>query len=420
MKPPVTSREDLSVMDPFVLASKADSLRAACEILFVHGDDLRWEDSTAGFFLVDVDIEEAELREAFEVDCARGELGVLELVRSFYPLLGTLGPAMAEAERLAKNQQEKSYVLGAVVSERMRADGGARMRKMAPEILARLPLFAGWVAAFIGEAALELRERQLERIGLSEDLLDTVIDALRRMPQPAAISLARLSVVEGRRSSEITAAGAEGLSDPIPGSHTVEVLRLAPWLHDLKHGQDHALSLFIANYLNAHHPGPARAFACARYGTMAEGDLDVVVPCLQLGFEVKLVCDPDDASAAKIRTLAEGIRSQVSATYARAGCARVAVVTNLTEGRLDTLREELEAEDQPFFVVGPHITGLLDVLRSVLRDMDRYAREQLGHQIRSAIERAKAVETTGDSADATELSEETSGSSTGSSATKAT
>jgi len=63
----------------------------------------------------------------------------------------------------------------------------------------------------------------------------------------------------------------------VQGASTIEWLRVQSELADLKRGQEKALPMFIAAFINGHHPGPRQAFANAQYGTSNAPELDVVI-----------------------------------------------------------------------------------------------------------------------------------------------
>jgi hypothetical protein len=63
----------------------------------------------------------------------------------------------------------------------------------------------------------------------------------------------------------------------------------------------------------AHHMGPRQTFANAQYGMSNVAELDVVVPALAAGFEVKLYQSPFAQTENKLLTLASQLKKQLPA-----------------------------------------------------------------------------------------------------------
>jgi hypothetical protein len=67
VKEPATSDQRANLMEPFVVASKTTTaLRDACELLFIHGNDLTWGGPEFGIFLVDKELD--DISDTLEVD----------------------------------------------------------------------------------------------------------------------------------------------------------------------------------------------------------------------------------------------------------------------------------------------------------------------------------------------------------------
>jgi hypothetical protein len=130
---------------------------------------------------------------------------------------------------------------------------------------------------------------------------------------------------------------------------------------------DHALSIFIASYINKHHAGPRRAFACAKYGESSDPEFDVVIPSLEIGFEVKLYQAP---FAQKEETgLAKKLESQVSG-YRAIGCNELYYVSNLSKGAAESIVSRL-SRDFPVTPIASGVTEGTDELLSLLDDIVR-------------------------------------------------
>src|SRR5947209_11128494 len=88
MKIPETFERNDAPLEPFVIAASSPSLDSACDLLFIHGNDLTWGNIGFGLFLVEVSTDE-NFDEVIEVAEARSKLSFASVVE---PLFRTLEP----------------------------------------------------------------------------------------------------------------------------------------------------------------------------------------------------------------------------------------------------------------------------------------------------------------------------------------
>lgn len=324
------------MLDQFVVAAITDTLDMACDLLFIHGNDLTWGQHGYGLFLADVSTDE-KFEEVLEVVEARSQINFSPLIhffiRKFQPhlmdMIADVAPELAEqADEKAREKLIGSAVATHFASEKNKAE----IDKMGPEVfgLEQWLLFADGMASSLVRDAVSLRRRQLAATGMSEDIYDSMLYALQRLD--LCEHIIRIAYPENGLHFEMSLASqgefkATGLME---GARLVEWFRLKPDLAALKRGQDNALAVFIADYINKRNPGPRRAYACAYYGEQNEPELDVVIPLLGIGFEVKLYQAPFAQTENKLKKLAGDLRGQLPA-YVNAGCERVFYVSNLSE-----------------------------------------------------------------------------------------
>jgi len=398
VKTPPRFESRTEALQPLVVAAKTDTLAAACEILFTHGSDLTWGASEAGLFLVDSDVDD-EVDEALDMDSARGQAGMLQFVRSFVPLVDSfIVPILSEVERIPASDKDKRTIAGALASARLSAGNVEKLGRVVPELVARIPSFAGWLASTVARSALDLRSSQHTAIGLDDDDYDEMLYAARRLD--VLMPLARIVVRDGGLACELGLAGAEGFSGTSidETAHHVEVLRLRPWLAELKQGRDIALQLFVAQYINTH-TFEDSAFPCAVYGNAASSELDVVIPRLDVGIEIKLSQAPTAIRQNKLDGLGGELARQLAGYFAL-GCRVVFVVTNLDDSSATYLESKLKAsgvltEGRDAKVIGGRVQGLTHLLDGLLVDLKSDWDRQIHHKVEAkarANEAAARVE----------------------------
>src|ERR1700750_1829309 len=90
-------------LDPFVHAAQTKALLPACDILFIHGNDLTWGEARQGYFLVEVDVDE-NVDEVVQIVEARVKTGFSRLLK---PAISTfqsvlMGPISEVAAEIAQ------------------------------------------------------------------------------------------------------------------------------------------------------------------------------------------------------------------------------------------------------------------------------------------------------------------------------
>lgn len=361
-----------SAFEPFLLGAKHSTLEPACSALLVSGRDLAWGTPSAGAFLIDADVDE-DVAEAIEADKVRGELALFKLLGLFAPTLEhVMAPVIAEAERARAEGRNEAGIAGALAAERMRGPMGARLNGELPQLIGAMPTLAAWLGSAIAKSSLEFRERQVRSCGFDLERYDDMIEGLRRLDLVEPV--VRVVVAEGGLSSELSLPGAEGFiaTDVQEGAQSIEVLRLKPWLAAAKRAdRDCALPLFMAQYLNAQSVNTV-AFACAKFEHVP-GDIDVLLPSIALGIEVKLIHAPATADDEKIEHLLRKFATEQMPRYREAGCERVVVVTNApahpVEQAYQRLKNATPSVALPDLVVAGGMAEVIEFLDGVLTDV---------------------------------------------------
>lgn len=392
MKAPTTFSNQAPTAHSLVVAAKTATLEPACEILFTHGSDLTWGTAELGLFVFDIEGDDG-IAEAFDVDSVRGEVGMMQFARSMRPLIDSFFiPVIAEVERVPASESEKRTVVGALASARISKSKAKDFERVLPQLVAQIPSFAGWLASAIARSAIEQRLRQHSATGLSEERYEAMVAALDRLELLSP--LVRVSSQDGGLACELGLAGAEGFAATFPDddANNVEVFRVVPALAATKQGRDVALQLFIAHYLNTHFPEDC-AFPCATYGDGVE--LDVVVPRLNVGVEVKLCQAPASVGDAKLDALAGELAKQLPGYLAR-GCKTVFVVTNLDTHAANDLqakvRSRLTLEDGcTVHAVGGRLEGVVQLCEQLQKALMATWNEQFDRKVQAAAQAGGAA-----------------------------
>jgi hypothetical protein len=378
MKAPKKFNQQEFVVEPFVIAADTNTLDSACDLLFINGSDLTWGEQGFGLFLVDVSTDE-NFEEVTEVVEARSKLSFSSILD---PVLRKLEPRFVEilanvAPELEKQTDfsEREKVIGrAVATEFTDKKTRAEFDKLAPEVfgLNQWMSLADLVASSLLRGAISLRARQMASTGKSEDDYANMLYGLERFD--LCDPMVRIAYPPDSLNLEMAVAtqGEFRATAIMEGANMVEWLRLKPDLASLKLGQETALPLFIAAYINKHYPGPQQAFACARYGQENEAELDVVIPALDLGFEIKLYQAPFSMTNNKLANPVSDLRQQLP-SYVKAGCARLCYVCNLTQETAESVaRMAQDGSDVAVAVVpiGGGIGELLPVLDEIVQQLE--------------------------------------------------
>ncbi|MCC7540351.1 MAG: hypothetical protein IT379_29310 [Deltaproteobacteria bacterium] len=380
MKPPSDYDQRAATLEPFVIAAKSPGLSSACELLLVHGDDLAWGAREFGLFVVDADVEDMD--DTIEVDRARGELGFIELLRRALPFLRSAIADVAKRAGSAATEAERQAAIGAFAAQQISSKKSSEFDRLIPDLMRLLPSLSGWLASASASAALDLRNRQLEASGLDEEDYGEMVAALERL-SGAALPIYRVSVPAAGGSAELSIAGATGFGATMlaDDSEYVEVLRLAPWLAVLKSGEEVALPLFLAHYINSHYPGAAAAFPGARWGGKSGPEIDVAIPHLAVGLEVKLLHAPASIGQQQIDAQVPALVRQLK-QYRDLGCVRAFVITNLPEAPARYLASRLPSEGDltglSTTVISERLDGVLPLLDALVAELQPKLDEELG------------------------------------------
>jgi hypothetical protein len=398
MKVPKNFIEDESVLDPFVIAAGTNHLDSACDLLFIHGSDLTWGQQHFGFFLVSVSTDE-NFDEVIEVVEARSKLIFGSVAHA---MLRRLEPRLIEmlanvAPELEKETDAaaREKILGSAIATEFTSDKTkSEFDKMAPEVFGvdQWMSFADSIAGSLLRDAISLRQRQIASTGKTEEDYDGMLYSLQRLA--LCDRIVRIAYPSNSLNLELSVAsqGEFNATEILDGANVVEWLRLKSGLASLKIGQEKALPLFIAAYINRHFPGPRQAFACAKYGEQNQPDLDVVIPALAIGFEVKLYQAPFAITNNKVVTLANELKQQLP-SYARAGCERVCYVSNLSqemaESVLKTAQEGMSSK-VPVVALGAGIGSLISLLDEIGQELEARRQQIFEQKVQRGVAAAGA------------------------------
>lgn len=378
MKIPETFERNDAPLEPFVIAASSPSLDSACDLLFIHGNDLTWGNIGFGLFLVEVSTDE-NFDEVIEVAEARSKLSFASVVE---PLFRTLEPRFVKLVADLENDlqqasgNERDAIIGkAIASEFANETTRAELNKLAPEVfgLDQWMSFADAIASNLLRSAMALRERQLACTGKSDDDYDNMLYALQRLN--LCDRLVRVAYPDESLNLEIAVAphGEFRAVGTVQNSNVIEWLRIREEVAALKRGQDRALPLFIARFINRFYAGPRQAYPCVFYGERSEPEIDVAVPALELGFEIKLYQSPFPHADNKLDNLARELSKQLPA-YVNAGCRRIIYVCNLSQEAVELVAKgaaELMNGNIEIIPVGGEVRNLVALLEEIGRELQK-------------------------------------------------
>lgn len=393
MKNPNDFYRDEEFPDPFVTAAKTYELSPACDLLFINGNDLTWGRSELGLFLASVEIGDS-FEEIAEVAGARSELSFIQLMSRFFPrFTHSFAKTAADAASKLKGQpdDEQRRLLTADIASQYAEKEQSQFDNLIPVALGEWLHFAGGIASWLARGAIHLRLQQLANTGMSAEQYEDMLYALQyfglcesivRIAYPAHGSHSELSLTSGVefRVTEIH-----------DDAHFIEIFRLNPKLASLKRNQDKALAVFIANYINQHHIGPRKAFACARYGEQSEHEYDVIIPSLKIGFEVKLYQAPFANVENKLRNLANKLDGQLK-SYQDIGCREIYYVSNLSKGDAESVLSKVSCALKIIPIAGGVTSGLeelLPVLTNIGKALDDLRDKNLELEVHGRIAKSK-------------------------------
>ncbi len=139
MKEPKLNSSYEEMLDPFVIAAQTD-LDSACDLLFIHGNDLAWSQNERGLFLANVETDD-NFEEVVQVVEARLKINIAALFSSFQEGFWTPMNVALYARVSTHDQQTLPMQLKAIAGVRQETqlecqagDSGNRLRREgAPE-----------------------------------------------------------------------------------------------------------------------------------------------------------------------------------------------------------------------------------------------------------------------------------------------
>jgi hypothetical protein len=393
MREPQVFNKQEWLVHPFVISAGTTALQAACELLFIHGSDLTWGADGFGLFLVDVNTDD-RFDAVIQVAEARSKLN---LSSAAGPILSKLQPHLikmaADVARELGDDSEpgaREKIIGRVVgsgiaSEQAKLD----LDRLAPQAfgLNEWMTIADAVASSRLRSALQLRKRQLASTGKTDEEYQNMLDALAELN--LLNHVAWVAYPQDNLNLEISVAsqGQFKATAAVQDASTIEWLRLQSEFADLKRGQEKALPLFIAAFINGHHAGPRQAFANAQYGASNAPELDVVIPSLAMGFEVKLYQSPFAQTDNKLVTLANQLKRQL-VHYAKAGCRQMVYVCNLSQEMADQVLTTAKRDAKvtlETMAVGGGLGSLLPLLNGVVKQLEISQQAHFEHLVQTHL-----------------------------------
>jgi hypothetical protein len=389
MKIPTRFSQHERYLDPFVNAAQTKALLSACDVLFIHGNDLTWGEARQGHFLIDVDVDE-NVEEVAQVVEARVKIGLSRILK---PLISNFQSIMMDsvsdvAIRIAQQPAvDEKEVIGAFIASKF--SSGPLIAELERKISAffsvgQLPLLTDAIASWLVRDAYTLRQRQMAAAGMTDERYRAMLYSLRRLDLCERI--ARIAYPEEGFHFELSLSspGEFRLTEARDDARLVEIFRLKPSLATFKQGRDNALAMFIADYINTQFNGPQQAFACAQYGEQSAPEFDVLIPALGVGFEVKLYQAPFAHTKNKLDNPANQLRKQM-AGYADIGCALLYYVSNLNQSMAEDVLKKVREASGPVIEVRP-VAGNMDVLLPLLNELVALLEQVREAQINREIE----------------------------------
>jgi hypothetical protein len=210
MKEPKSFSKEESLLNPFVIAAGTNTLQSACELLFIHGNDLTWGPDGFGLFLVDVNTDN-HFDEAVQVAEARSKLifssAAAAFLQAFQPQAISMAAGVARELTNKTGPKEKERIIGnAVASEFANEKTRNRLAQIAAKAfgLDQWMNLADAVATSLLSSAVVLRQRQLASTGKSEEDYQQMLYALQRLDLLDRI--ARVAYPEDTLNLEISVA----------------------------------------------------------------------------------------------------------------------------------------------------------------------------------------------------------------------
>lgn len=386
-------------LDDFIVASQADSLLSACQVLLVHAADLSWKGSVPGLFLCRVQLEDG-IETALELTKARSQLGIKTFLGAMLPMLGGFLPGIAMkvgevADQDLNFEEDQQVILASMAASDFAKDMGS-VKVAGIDLRDLYPVAIDGLTSWLATGAMELRERQIAALGMKESEYDFMVQSLNRIGRVCLPAL-RVAFAKGMSHPELSISGESGFAATTLelGASSIELLRLSRGLDKLKRGQDKALPVFISALINRLLPSDVPvAYSCARYESKDAPEYDVVIPELELGMEVKLYQGPGVVTPDRIATLAGELAGQLKG-YLKVGFKRILFVTNLSE---DYANEVLNVavkkmqlpKDVEIRAIGGGAAGIKDMCAKIIEEVQDERASSLEKGWQKAFERGRA------------------------------
>ena len=400
MKRPKDWLKSLDALDPFVVAARTPVVRDALNVLFLAGGAVGTAGSKADCWLVDWDADDAP-GAVVPMSQARAELAWRELGRTVLRPLGqhAIRAVVENREQWGKDgavaEDGAAAVVAALVSDRKAGIN----ELLVPMMVSRSSVLMGGVAGLMVDFAQRLRARQMASLGITADEYDEMVSCARQVGGICA-PVARVSWRDGGAAElAINTSDADGwTSEVAEDAAAIELLRVRPSLAALKSAdRDVALPAFIAAYLGAMivQFEPVDVFAAADFDKPA-GEIDVFIPMLRLGYEVKLYHAP---AAENPSTLSgkSGELVQQAALYAKLGCQKMVIVTNLNQHNTELLEQAVRQRHDGSlsieFVAGDPdalLDHLEDTVSEIAAEAERRWKRRVKGQLAKADKQAQA------------------------------
>lgn len=387
-------------LDQFVISADTTTLDSACDLLFINAHDLTWGEKTFGLFLLHVNTDQ-NFDEVVELVEARSKLCFASMVA---PILRPLEPRLIkimaevapELEKQVDPEERKKVIGRALAAELINDTTQAELSKLAPQVfgLDQWIMATDAMASSLLRDAVSLRRRQLACTGKSEDEYGEMLYALTRLNLCDRIAQVAYAPDSLNLELSVASQGEFRATAIVEGSSVIEWQRVNPEIESLKRDEEKALPLFISRYINSHYVGDRQSFACARYRGMDRPDIDVAVPRLKLGFEVKLYQAPFAQTDNKLIKLGNDLGQQLPA-YIEAGCEHVVYVCNLSQQMAETVVKialEKNSSNVQVLPIGDGLYNLLPVLEDIGRQLEVAREAQFEQQaLKHAVAKAQKV-----------------------------
>lgn len=384
MKPPKLHETSEAVL-PFVEAAHTITFQAACDFLFLNAEDLLLQGKSSGIYLVAASTD-MSLAETAELASARAGLAGRELFRTVLPgLVEKLVDLKSESQGDYPDditEEDRATLQGVRMAREMTSGTGEGFADAFEQIMRSPSIVSNWLGSSLIQFADRLLCTQLAATGWSTSRYRAMLQALARLD---GLCTPRFRVAAPREGfhPELAFAGDEGFQamKVEDAANSITMMHMSPAVSDLKLGQDKALSMFIAEYINASTMGERSAYACARHGDKASPEFDVVVPALKLAFEVKLFRGVGSLMPNKLSRRPQELRSQIE-QYFDAGYRQVYFVTNVDGDVAASITPDFDDDSRgKVTLVTGQIAGLIAVLKGVIKRLERHQESGLEKRV---------------------------------------